>query len=217
LSFALRPDSPFEAESTLAAVSFVSHLAFLQYIWSAIFQGDGFVSTAKSASISSSCVPLLILFSLAVLMAASSVSAQEDEGSDKQNVLSLILGGTSDRDENVFTVGLDFEHRVHPLLGVGAVIEYATDDIDALTLIGALDFHLWRGLAIQTGPGVEFVGEEEEEAGRTTSSNRREFVYRVGVVYEFEIGKLLVTPQVHYDYSTGNDAVVYATALGFKF
>jgi hypothetical protein len=69
-------------------------------------------------------------------------------------------------------------------------------------------------LAIQTGPGVEFVGEEEEEAGRTTSTNRREFVYRVGLVYEFEIGKLLVTAQVHYDYSSRNDAVVYATALG---
>ena len=52
---------------------------------------------------------------------------------------------------------------------------------------------------------------------RTTSTNRREFVYRVGVAYEFEIGWLVVTPQVHYDYSTGQDAVIYATAFGFKF
>jgi len=145
------------------------------------------------------------------------VAAEEQDGVDQQNVLSLILGGTSDDDENAFTVGLDFEHRLHPLLGVGAVVEYATDDIDAVSLIGVLDIHLWKGLAIQTGPGVEFVGEEEEEAGETTSTNRREFLYRVGVVYEFGIGKLLVIPQVHYDYTSGKDSVVYATAIGFKF
>ena len=150
-------------------------------------------------------------------MAASTVFAEEEEGSEQQNVLSVILGGTSDRDEDAFTVGLDFEHRIHPLLGVGAVIEYATDDIDSVSLIGVLDLHLWKGLAIQTGPGVEFVGEEEEEAEGTTSVNRREFLYRIGMVYEFEIGKLLVIPQVHYDYSSGKDTVVYATALGFKF
>jgi hypothetical protein len=195
----------------------VSGPAYLQYISRVFFQGDAFVNTAKFFSIRSSWITLLMMFCLAVLMAASSVSAGEDEESEKQNVLSLVLGGTSDRDENVFTIGLDFEHRIHPLLGVGGVIEYATDDIDAVTLIGALDLHLWGGLAIQTGPGVEFLGEEEEEAGRTTTTNRREFIYRVGLVYEIEIGKLLVIPQVHYDYSTGDDAVVYATALGFKF
>ena len=59
------------------------------------------------------------------------------------------------------------------MLGVGAVVEYATDDIDSVSLIGVLDLHIWKGLAIQTGPGVEFVGEEEEEAGETTSTNRR--------------------------------------------
>ena len=175
------------------------------------------MNRAKSVSLSASLIPLLAVFCLAVVTAPSSVSAEEEEGVDQQNVLSLILGGTSDDDENAFTVGLDFEHRIHPLLGVGAVVEYATDDIDSLSLIGVLDIHLWKGLAIQTGPGVEFVGEEEEEAGETTSTNQREFVYRVGLVYEFEIGKLLVTPQIHYDYSSGDDAVVYATALGFKF
>lgn len=99
-------------------------------------------------------------------------------------------------------MGLDFEHRIHPLLGVGAVIAYATDDLDAVTLIAALDFYIWKGFASQTGPGVEFAGEEEEEDGVTTSTNRRNFIYRVGAVYELEFGGLLVTPQVHYDYSS---------------
>jgi hypothetical protein len=154
---------------------------------------------------------------LVLVVSAQSASANEEEGAEKQNVLSLIVGGTSDRDENAFTVGLDFEHRIHRLLGIGAVIEYATDDLDAVTLIGALDFHIWKGFAIQTGPGVEFAGEEEEEDGVTTTTNRRNFIYRVGALYEFEFGRLLVTPQVHYDYSSGHDAVVYAMGLGFKF
>jgi hypothetical protein len=160
---------------------------------------------------------MLTVACLVLVVFAQSASADGEEGAEKQNVVSLILGGTSDRDENAFTVGLDFEHRIHPLLGVGAVIEYATDDLDAFTLIGALDLHIWKGFAIQTGPGVEFAGEEEEEDGVTTSTNRRYFIYRVGAVYELEFGELLVTPQVHYDYSSGNDAVVYAMGLGFKF
>jgi len=170
-----------------------------------------------SIPLSSTWTAMLAVSCLVLVVSAQSASADEEEGAEKQNVVSLILGGTSDRDENAFTVGLDFEHRIHPLLGVGAVIEYATDDLDAVTLIGALDFHIWKGFAIQTGPGVEFAGEEEEEDGVTTSTNRRNFIYRVGAIYEFEFGKLLVTPQVHYDYSSGHDAVVYAMGLGFKF
>lgn len=175
------------------------------------------MNTARSASIRSSCTARIVMLCTAVFLTATPAVSQGEEGVEKKNVLSVILGGTSDRDENVFTVGLDFEHRLHPRLGVGAVIEYATDDLDALTLLGALDLHIWKGLAIQTGPGVEFAGEEEEEDGLTTTTNRRTFIYRVGVIYEFEIGRLLVIPQVHYDYSSGNDAVVYATGIGFKF
>jgi hypothetical protein len=162
---------------------------------------------------------VLLVFPQLVWSASAddNVNTHEELESEKQNVLSMILAGTSDADESAFTIGLDFEHRIHRYLGVGAVIEYATDDIDAVTLLGVADLHLWRGLAIQTGPGVEFVGEEEEENGRTTTNNRREFVYRVGVVYEFDVGKFLVMPQVHYDYSTGADAVIYGLAFGFGF
>jgi hypothetical protein len=180
-------------------------------------RGDIQVHRVKSVSLKSSLIPFFAALCLAVLTVPSAVSAVEEEEVEPQNVLSLLLGGTSDDDESAFTVGLDFEHRIHPLLGVGAVVDYATDDIDAVSLFGVLDFHLWKGLAIQTGPGVEFVGEEEEEEAGTISVNRREFVYRVGLVYEFEIGKLLVIPQVHYDYSSGKDSVVYATGIGFKF
>jgi len=161
--------------------------------------------------LSASCLVLV------VSAQPASGNEEEKEGAGKQNVLSLLLGGTSDRDENAFTVGLDFEHRIHPLLSVGAVIEYATEDLDAVTLIGALDLHIWKGFAIQTGPGVEFAWEEEGEAGGTTSTNRRNFIDRVGALYEFEFTRLLVTPQVHYDYSSVKDAVVYAIGLGIRF
>lgn len=151
------------------------------------------------------------------LTLASSAFGEEQEEFAPHNVVSVILGGTTNDDESASTIGLDFERRIHPLLGVGAVVEYVTDDLDAFTLIGALDFHLWRGLMIQTGPGVEFAGEEEDEKGRSVTVNRRSFVYRVGVLYEFEIGELFVIPQVHYDYSSAQDAVVYAMGFGFEF
>ncbi len=157
----------------------------------------------------------------AVLLAAPGIASAEEAHEEgwraKPSTVSLILAGTSDEDEDVFTVGLDYEHRIHDFVGVGAVVEYATDDIDAVTLLGVVDLHLWRGLGIQTGPGVEFVREEEEEPGGTRKTDKREFVYRAGLLYEFEIGAFVFTPQVHYDYSTGKDAVIYGAAFGFHF
>lgn len=160
---------------------------------------------------------LLALLLLAAAAPASAEEAAEEGWREKPNLVSLILAGTSDSDEDVFTLGLDYEHRIDAFAGLGAVVEYATQDIDAVTLLGVVDFHPWRGLGVQTGPGIEFVSEEERDAEGTRKTDKREFVYRVGVFYEVELGELVLTPQVHYDYSTGKDALIYGAALGFHF
>jgi hypothetical protein len=62
------------------------------------------------------------------------------------------------------------------------------------------------GFAIQTGPGVEFVDDESF------------FVTRLGALYEFEIGEdFTLSPQLHYDFSTGEDAIVFGIAIGKAF
>jgi hypothetical protein len=138
--------------------------------------------------------------------------AEEEPGEERSpHHLSVIVAGTADDDVEAFALGLDYEYRVNELIGVGGVVEYAFEDLDVWTLLAVADIHVWRGFAIQTGPGVEFVDGDGEE------KDEEEFVYRVGALYEFEIDRYTVSPQVHYEVSTGKDAVVFGVAFGVNF
>lgn len=135
--------------------------------------------------------------------------AQEREGeAEGPHHLSLVVAATDirDEDETAFTLGVDYEYRVSELLGVGFVAEHAFGDVDSTTLIAAADIHLWQGFAIQLGPGVEFAEGEEFLMGR------------IGTIYEFELGGgFTLAPQVHYDFSDGEDAFVFGAAFGRAF
>ena len=122
--------------------------------------------------------------------------------------LSLLSAGTyvDGEDETAITFGIDYEYRVSELIGLGVVAERALGELDATTVLAVADIHLWKGLAIQVGPGVEFAEGEEFLIGR------------LGALYEFEIGnKFTVSPQAHYDASEGKDAIVFGIAVGRAF
>ncbi|MEM7232851.1 MAG: hypothetical protein AAF517_11775 [Planctomycetota bacterium] len=125
---------------------------------------------------------------------------------EKPHHLSVVIAGTREDDEDAFTLGFDYEYRVNELLGVGAVAEHAFEPVKATTLLAVADIHIWRGFAIQTGPGA-FVGRE-----------RTHFVYRLGGLYEFDFDEFTFSPQIHYDFTeTAPDGLVYAVAVGFAF
>ena len=156
---------------------------------------------------------LLTLAALATLSCATSprpATAQarvvDDAG---RHHLSVIVGATildEDESDSAFTLGLDYEYRVSERIGLGAVAERAFGPLDSTTLLATADIHLWRGLAIQTGPGVEFA------EGATA------FVVRLGALYEFELGGgFTLSPQAHYDFSDAEDAVVLGVAVGHAF
>lgn len=137
---------------------------------------------------------------------ASPQAAEADEPGPHH--LSVILAGTHvpEAEEMGFTIGLDYEYRISRTLGLGLVVEHAFGEIGATTLLGVADIHLFRGLIVQTGPGVEFIESESF------------FVYRLGVVYEFELGdNFTLSPQVHYDFSGAENAIVFGVAFGRAF
>jgi hypothetical protein len=146
------------------------------------------------------------LLVVGIAFGASAAWGEEPHWQEHPHHLALVVAGTTDEEETAFTLGVDYEYRLAQLVGLGAVVEYAFEDIDALTLIGVADVHVWRGFAIQTGPGVEFIDGESPE-----------FVYRIGGLYEFEFEGFTLSPQVHYDATTGEDAVVYGISFGFGF
>lgn len=120
--------------------------------------------------------------------------------------ISLFQGGTSiDGDGLAYTIGIDYEYRVSELLGLGVVAEYAFGDIDATTLLAVADIHIYRGLIMQIGPGVELGSSDH-------------FVTRVGALYELEWGPFTLSPQFHVDFTEGaEDALVFGIAVGRAF
>ena len=105
------------------------------------------------------------------------------EGSEhaRPHHLSVFLGDTrllipGEGDEDAFTIGIDYEYRLTHRFGAGFVAEYAANPLDATTFLGALDVHLYKGLVMQLGLGVEFIEGDANELGR------------IGALYEFEYG-----------------------------
>ena len=121
--------------------------------------------------------------------------------------LSVFIGDTHiDGEGNNATIGLDYEHRLNTLLGIGTVLERAAGEIDAFTALLVTDIHFDNGLIMQMGPGYE-SGENEDV-----------FVGRIGALYEFEFGAFTFSPQLHWDYhAEGENAIVAGIALGFSF
>ena len=147
---------------------------------------------------------LLLAAVLAAPVAAQEGSAQ----TEKPHHLSVVIGATHvpKADETGFTLGVDYEYRLNRTLGLGFVAEHAFGPIDSTTLLAVADIHVAGGLAIQAGPGVEFLHGESF------------FVTRLGALYELEVGEdFTVSPQLHYDFSAHEDAIVFAIAIGKAF
>ncbi|MCQ8850138.1 hypothetical protein NQT74_16240 [Alteromonas stellipolaris] len=121
--------------------------------------------------------------------------------------LSALVGTTyTEECGNAFTLGIDYEYRISDFLGLGFVAEYAFEDLDAYTYLLVADFHITNHFIAQIGPGVEFHGSHKME------------VARLGLLYEFEISGITVSPQLHYDYHRNHkSAVVAGLAIGMSF
>jgi len=157
---------------------------------------------------------LIILISFTSQKAIAQIEVEFHE--NKRHHISVISGGTTifDTDETAFTLGLDYEYRINRLLGVGFVVEQAFGNIDSTTILAVTDIHLWRGLALQIGPGIEILDEETAFGGEESATN---FVARFGALYEVEFeGGYTLSPQIHYDASK-EDALVFGVSLGLAF
>ncbi len=158
---------------------------------------------------------LVLIFFCISFAASAQIDVEFDE--DKRHHLSVVTAGTTifKADETAFTLGIDYEYRLNRLVGVGLVLEQAFGDVDATSLLAVADLHIWKGLALQIGPGLEFIDETTLSGERENETN---FIFRLGTLYEFEFDeKYTLSPQVHYDASSGEDALVFGLALGIAF
>ena len=125
-----------------------------------------------------------------------------------RNVIAVFLGVTSEeRRESSPTFGLEYERRLSPAFGLGAILEHARGDLDFTIAAIPFAYHYghWKFYA---APGVEFSDEE----------HNTEFLMRVGVEYAFELGRSFeISPQVDIDFVDGEIVTVLGLTLGYGF
>lgn len=68
------------------------------------------------------------------------------------------------------------------------------------------DLHATPQFVVQTGPGIEWIGGEEEA------------VLRLGCLHEWVVyDGWTVSPQIHYDWTSGEDTLIVGIAVGRGF
>jgi len=138
--------------------------------------------------------------------AGSLANASETHG-DAPNLVSVFVGNTQHESSNGASLGVEYERRLSPLIGLGAFVEYAGGDIDALRIGVPVFFHPHAGWVFKLAPGTEI----EHGDGQ--------FMMRTGVGYEFEIAsKWILIPQFNVDFvDRRGTMLIYGLSLSRQF
>ena len=127
---------------------------------------------------------------------------------DHRNHLALFIGSTQseehegDRDEPQFTLGVDYERRLTKLFGLGLLADFVIEGHREVLLGVPAFLHIPHGPTFQLAPGWHKVKDDGESGG----------VLRLGLLWEFEVRTISLTPAVFYDISEHDNLWV----LGFN-
>jgi hypothetical protein len=120
----------------------------------------------------------------------------ESEGGD---------GSEETTTETESTIGLDYQYRFSRAWGLAFAFEYVGGDARNWMAGLAPALHPVAGLEIYAGPGFE------------RNDGENEFVFRVGMGYEFELGRWGLTPAFNVDFVDGEQTYVYGFYVGKGF
>jgi hypothetical protein len=181
------------------------------------------------------CTRLSTCFAVAALLSlgpcVSRASAQEarppsttpaQEEAEHQNELAAVVAATKEHEgETFFTLGVEYERRLTPKLGVGGEIEYLFD-ADRWIVVVPLVLHPGYGLKIFGGPGFERSQVEGTETEPDLDERESNFLLRIGAGYVLEFAeRYSVTPTVSVDFirepDEWNHAFVYGVSVGVAF
>lgn len=136
----------------------------------------------------------------------SSAAAEELEHSDHDpNTIALFVGAASEqRRQSGVAVGIEYERRLRPFFGLGALAEHTFGKIDTTVYAVPLAYH--------TGPWKAYVapGLESGDAGNDK-------LLRIGIEYGFEHGDWEIAPQFDIDFVDGERVIVLGVTVGLGF
>ena len=150
---------------------------------------------------------------VALITLAMLSPAEATEQGHHANSVSAFLGVTGEgRRQRAGTIGLEYERRLGEHWAIAPAIEHAFGELNfsVVTLSVGYRFDNWAVLA---GPGIEWAKHEHSER----SATEREFLFRTGVMYEFEAGESIVAPHAIVDFVADEKAVVFGVTRGVGF
>jgi hypothetical protein len=150
---------------------------------------------------------------LALISLALATQAKGAEPVPHLNSVSAFLGVTSEgRRQRASTLGLEYERRLSEEWFITPAMEHAFGDLDfsVVTLTLGYRFNRW---AVYAGPGVEWAQQNHVDGAGT----QREFLFRTGVLYELEVGDLIVAPHAMVDFVADEKVAVVGVTVGINF
>lgn len=113
-------------------------------------------------------------------------------------------GGETERTTEA-SIGLDYEYRLSRLLGIGFLFDYVGGDARASVAGIPVFLHPAGGLKLLAAPGLEHHEGENE------------FLVRLGLGYQFDIGRWAITPGASVDFVDGDEVYIYGLYIGRGF
>ena len=154
----------------------------------------------------------------------SQVSGHGD-GHPQKNHLAVFLGSTTNfnHHSSYFSVGLDYEYKVTDWLGLGLTGEVVFAESEEIIAGIPIFFHPAKGLIVVIAPlGVfteEYIDSHEDPHSYETPQEAHKEIHfgvRLGVGYDFHLGKLSIGPAINYDISN-TSALEYGINIGIGF
>ena len=148
---------------------------------------------------------------LALISLALTAPVKGAEPGHHLNSVSAFLGVTSEgRRQGASTLGVEYERRLSEEWFITPAIEHVFGDLDFSIAALTLGYRLNRW-AVYAGPGVEW-GKQENDV-----ETKSEFLFRTGVLYEFEVDDLIVAPHAMVDFVADDIVAVVGVTLGINF
>jgi hypothetical protein len=127
-------------------------------------------------------------------------------GGHGKNHIALFVGATDAYHNGTgVSLGLEYEYRLHNLLGAGLLVEYSDLDHNAWVLGVPFVLHPYKGLRLLVMPGVEF------------SHGHSNYLTRVGIGYDIPVGDWIMTPAFNVDFVNHHENLVFGVAIGKSF
>jgi hypothetical protein len=163
-------------------------------------------NVSKKVKFCLACIFLFFLTLVPLEILAEEVEHSENvRAHEHRHHIALFLGATHTDDEDEFSIGIDYEYRLKPILGVGGLAEYTGGDLETTVLAAALFIHPYDEWRLVLAPGFE------------NEDGDNEFLFRAGVSYAFPVGKWTVSPEFNVDFVDEEENLVYGLSFGRGF